>query len=189
MGQERDFYRSHGLTVVWIEPLPRIFQILDDLMVHYKKQSAYKYLVTDVDDKEYVFHVTDNSGESSSIFELARHKDVWPWVKKHHELKIKSITLPSLLEKEGIDINLFDALVMDTQGSELLVLKGAEKLLQHFTYIQTEVVDFESYAGGCQSKDVDDYLRSHNFHRVRKDLLRHEEGIGSCHEVAYKRTK
>ena len=33
-----------------------------------------------------------------------------------------------LLEREGIDPQRYDALVMDTQGSELLVLRGAEPL-------------------------------------------------------------
>ena len=34
--------------------------------------------------------------------------------------------------REGVDITRYDALVMDTQGSELPVLKGAQSLLPGF---------------------------------------------------------
>ena len=49
-------------------------------------------------------------------------------------------------------------LVIDTQGSELLVLKGALPILHHFKYIQTEVPDFEAYKGCCQLKDLQFFL-------------------------------
>ena len=42
----------------------------------------------------------------------------------------------------------WDALVMDTQEPELLILKGAEPMLSQFKYIKTEAADFESYVGG-----------------------------------------
>ena len=44
----------------------------------------------------------------------------------------------------------YDALVLDTQGSELLVLKGAAGLLPNIKYVQAEVADFESYSGACR---------------------------------------
>ena len=40
--------------------------------------------------------------------------------------------------------------MLDTQGAELLVLKGAAGLLHRFQFIKVEAADFESYANGCR---------------------------------------
>jgi len=188
-GQERFLYKQNGVATVWIEPLFDVFKTLEtnlESFKHLKPYFAYNYLVTDVDDKEYAFHVTSNYGESSSIFDLNLHKEIWPNVTHHHDRNIKSITLTSLVEKENIDLRLFDALVIDTQGSELLVLKGAEKILNQFSYIQTEAADFESYTGCCQLKDITAYLSLHNFQSIHEDNCMTKEGIGSYYEVVYK---
>jgi len=186
VGQERETYRQHELYVAWIEPLPAVFKSLEANLETYQKQSAYQYLVTDVDNKDYVFHVTNNYGESSSIYELKLHKKMWPNVIHHHDKNFKSITLPSLIEKENIDMSLFDTLVIDTQGSELLVLKGAEKILHQFKYIQTEAADFESYTGCCQVKDINDYLSLHNFENIYNDPWRSHAEVGKYYDLIYK---
>ena len=105
-GQERWFYKQNGVATVWIEPIPDVFKTLEtnlESFKHLKPYFAYNYLVTDVDDKEYVFHVTSNYGESSSIFDLNLHKEIWPDVVHHHNKHLKSITLTTLIEKENID--------------------------------------------------------------------------------------
>ena len=63
---------------------------------------------------------------------------------------MNSITLDSIFEREKIK-NKYDALVLDTQVLELLVLEGG-KLLSYLKYIKTEVADFDAYQNGCQHK-------------------------------------
>jgi hypothetical protein len=46
-----------------------------------------------------------------------------------NDVEMRSSTIPSALNTAGIDIAAFDALVLDTQGSELFVLRGAESIL------------------------------------------------------------
>ena len=48
-GQERELYAAHGLNVVWIEPIPEVFDRLVGLIAPYANQRALKYLVTDAD--------------------------------------------------------------------------------------------------------------------------------------------
>ena len=79
----------------------------------------------------------------------------------------------------------YDALVLDTQGSELLVLKGAIDILPHIKYVKTEVADFESYASCCQLKDLDAFFREHNFRRIAERRFAYKEGIGSYYDVLY----
>jgi FkbM family methyltransferase len=126
VGQERELYRRHDLDVLWIEPIPDVFATLSNNIAGMPRQRALRALVTDRDDAEYEFHIANNAGESSSILDLKEHRDVWPTVDFTQTIKLKSITLTTLLERERVDLARYDALVMDTQGSELLVLRGAE---------------------------------------------------------------
>lgn len=142
-GQERILYEKYGLRVVWIEPIPEVFETLKARIKRYPRQSAFQGLITDQDDLEYAFHVANNDGESSSILELKLHKDIWPEVSYDRTIILRGTTLISLLTREGIEASDYDALVMDTQGSELLVLKGAAPILHTFNFIKTEVTDFE----------------------------------------------
>ena len=57
-GQERELYKSHGLSVVWVEPIPEIFAKLDANLQGYTNQRRFQALVTDVDNMEFEFHVT-----------------------------------------------------------------------------------------------------------------------------------
>jgi FkbM family methyltransferase len=136
VGQEREIYARRNLDVLWVEPLPEVFGALRANIASYPRQRALEALVTDRDDQPYEFHVANNAGESSSIFDLKEHRDLWPKVAFTRSMTLRSVTLTTLLARENIDTTRYDALVMDTQGSELLVLKGAEPLLPRFAWIK-----------------------------------------------------
>ena len=184
-GQERELYQHYGLNVIWIEPIPEVFKVLEDNIRDFPLQKAYQYLVTDENDKQYNFNIANNFGKSSSILELNQHKDIWPDVKYEREITLQSIRLPKLLENELIDIKKYNTLIMDTQGSELLVLKGANNVLKHFKYIKTEVCDFESYTGCCQLDGINQFLGENGFKPYSKDLFATREGGGSYYDVTY----
>ncbi|WP_193195855.1 FkbM family methyltransferase [Nostoc sp. MG11] len=187
IGQERKLYAKHNLDVLWIEPIPKIFKKLKNNLKKYPRQQGYQYLVTDRDNEQYEFHIANNNGLSSSILNFDLHKDIWPQISYERSIILQSTTLVSLLDKEDINIVKYDALVMDTQGSELLVLKGAETLLNKFKYIKTEVSDFESYVGCCQIKDIEDFLLKHGFREVsRHNFASRKEG-GNYYDIVYKK--
>ncbi|MGI9319383.1 MAG: FkbM family methyltransferase [bacterium] len=186
-GQERETYERLGFRVLWIEPIPAVFRELESNIAQFPRQRALQALVTDRDNETYPFHIANNKGASSSILELKDHKDIWPDVAYTDTISLSSITLPSLLQQEKIDPVAYDALIMDTQGSELLVLKGAAPLLEHFNIVKTEVADFESYAGCCLLADVDHFMRSHGFKPcVRHVFARHKSG-GRYYDVTYRK--
>src|SRR5262249_367879 len=60
LGQERVLYSRHGLNVIWIEPIPEIFRELSRNVEGFPWQRAYQYLITDRDDAEYTFHISNN---------------------------------------------------------------------------------------------------------------------------------
>ncbi len=184
-GQETNLYAEHRLSVVWIEPIPDVFGKLKRNLAEFPRQIALEGLVTDLDNKEYKFHLASNNGASSSILELGLHKDIWPDVSFEQTIKLYSKTLPSLLKANQIDPAGYDMLVIDTQGSELLVLKGAEPLLNQFKYIQTEVPDFEAYKGCCQLKDLQTFLGQHGFVEISRNKFATHPGGGNYYDVTF----
>jgi FkbM family methyltransferase len=187
-GEERELYAKEGLKVLWIEALPSAFEQLRDNIRGFPKQRALNYLVTDKDDVQYTFHVTNNEGASSSILALARHREIWPDVHYVSEVTLKSITLDSLLRSRG-DVASYQALVMDTQGSELLVLKGATNALRQLMYIKTEAADFESYVDCARVEDLTKYLARFGYKLIRSDRFATGRHGGQYFDLLYRKSR
>ena len=188
VGQEREIYARRNLDVLWVEPLPEVFGALCANIASYPRQRALEALVTDRDDQPYEFHVANNAGESSSIFDLKDHRDLWPKVAFTRSITLRSVTLTTLLEREGVDMTRYDALVMDTQGSELLVLKGAEPLLSRFAYIKTEVPDFEAYEGCVQLAELGAWLAARGFAESARNRFATRAAGGHYYDVVFRHT-
>lgn len=185
LGQEKDTYANRGLNVIWLEPIPEVFGRLQNSLEHYPKQRAFCHLITDMDNQKYTFQVSSNEGASSSIFSLAKHKEIWPDVTFTDAIELTSISLSTFVRQKQLNLNNYDALVLDTQGSELLVLRGAVEILRAFKFIKTEVADFESYTGGCQLSEMDSFLDAQGFQRVAQVRFTHKAGVGSYYDVVY----
>ena len=183
LGEERYLYDYYSNNVLWFEPIPSIYDELNKNLKNFPNQLAFNKLITDIDKKKYDFHITNNYC-SSSIYEIKLHEILWPEVKEINKITLKSITLDSFIYEKKIQINKYDTIVMDTQGSELLVLKGAEKILKNIKFIKTEAADFESYEGCCQLKDIDDFLLKRGFTLISKKNLMTGE-VGNYYDVVY----
>jgi FkbM family methyltransferase len=185
VGQERVLYDRYGLEVLWIEPIPDVFAELAANIAGFPRQRALERLVTDRDDAPYEFHVANNDGQSSSILELREHRDIWPKVAFTRTITLRSTTLATLFARENIDRERYDALVMDTQGSELLVLRGAEALLSGFKFVKTEAPDFEAYAGCAKLEDIERYLDARGYAELARQRFASRPGGGSYYDVVY----
>jgi FkbM family methyltransferase len=186
-GGERDEYAKYGLRVVWVEPNPDVFEVLQKNILGYVGQKAFQYLVTDQDDKEYDFHIANNKGLSSSILDLKLHLELCPEIVYERTIKLRSTTLTSLLMKESIRASDYPALVMDTQGSELLVLKGATEILSSFQFVKVEVADFEAYKDCCQLNDIDLFMKQNGFNEISRSKFAEHYAGGSYYDIVYKR--
>jgi FkbM family methyltransferase len=187
IGQERYLYDDYGLAVLWIEPVPEIFAKLRDNIARFPRQRALQYLVADRDGVPYPFHVANNQGASSSMLHFGLHGEIWPDVMFERTISLEGLTLPSVVAREGIDLTCYDALVIDTQGSELLVLRGAAPLLPYFRYVKVEASEFELYAGCCRLEEVDTFLKQFDFRELaRRRFAKHPAG-GGCYDVIYER--
>lgn len=95
----------------------------------FPQQQAFHALITDCDDEEYQFHISNNRGMSSSIFALKDHSAIWPEVTFTSAVCLSSIKPVSHFRRERIDPADYQALILDTLGSELLVFLGAFPIL------------------------------------------------------------
>ncbi len=183
LGQERYLYDSYSKHVLWFEPIPSIFNLLQKNLKNFPDQKAYQLLITDKDRKHYDFHITNNY-QSSSIFELKLHKSMWPGVRPLQKISLESITLDTFFYKNKINIQKYDTLIMDTQGSELLVLHGSENILKNIKYIKTEAADYESYKDCYQLKDIDDFLTKKGFKMIEKICFKSHK-VGNYYDVLF----
>ena len=186
-GQEARLYESFGLNVVWIEPIPEVFENLRAHIGEFSRQAAFRYLVTDEDGKEYKLRVSNNGGQSSSILDFSGHSKMWPDVQYTHSISVESVTLGTLLRRERIDLRKFDALVLDTQGAELKILRGAASLLSSFRFIKVEAPDFESYKGCCTIDELSEFMLSRRFREYSRVAFMQTLGVGTYFDVTYKR--
>jgi FkbM family methyltransferase len=188
-GQERNLYDAFGLHVIWIEPIPDVFEALKINISGFPKQRAYNYLVTGEDGQTYKLHIADNSGASSSILDFSKHTEMYPEIAYKDVITITGARLGSILAAERTNIRQFAALVLDTQGSELEILKGAAGILPHFRFIKVEVPDFEAYKSCCQIGDLSAFMSSNDFGERSRHLIKHAPGVGSYFDIIYERIR
>jgi hypothetical protein len=61
--------------------------------------------------------------------DLKEYKLLWPEVNYVDSIEMTTKTLTSLVQETQLDLTSYKAIVLNTQGSELLILKGAILLL------------------------------------------------------------
>jgi hypothetical protein len=183
-GVERDAYRDLDLFVVWIEPLPDVVHALRLALLDYPKQTAYEGLITEHDDEECTLHVSNYNGKCSSLLPLARHVDIWPDVVYERDFKLIGISLPSF---RPVPTGEYDALILDTQGTELQILRGAAPILRSFAFIQVEAADFEGYTGGTRIEPLKAFLELFGFREIERHKFCGKPEIGYFYNLIFQR--
>ncbi len=67
------------------------------------------------------------------------------------------------LDDELADVPIVLLLKLDTQGTELDILQGADRTLERTRFVLVEMGNHQLYEGGCQYHEVDAFLRGHSF--------------------------
>ena len=180
-GGELPQYRNMGVEeVVWLEANPEVYQELlenlDIMNVTEVKSHPFNCLISDKDDVVTDFnlyygwdagHLVGNKGMSS----LLKAKNSW-WGSECYRgtVKLQSSTLDAFLEKNSLGYD-YDMLNMDTQGAELMVCKGAVKLLESVKYINSEVTLYNpQYEGNPLFNEIYDFLKPFGFIHIETEL-------------------
>jgi FkbM family methyltransferase len=103
---------------------------------------------------------TKNKGMSCSVLEPGTHLESHPDI----IFDKKAIVNIDRLDNIDFDRSLYNMILLDVQGYELEVLKGAEETLKSIDIIHTEVNTREVYKGCALIEEIDIYLS--DFKRV-----------------------
>jgi hypothetical protein len=134
---------------------------------------SYNSLITDKDDMEYIFNISNN-GEASTILE---YKTSLPDIFHKETVLLKSITLDSFYEKYNIDYNNYDMWYICISGSELWALKGGKENIKNINIIYIKIYTKELYNNCPLIKDIDTYLNTRNFKRMITEININGSGI------------
>jgi FkbM family methyltransferase len=162
--EELAFYNAIGVPsdkIVWVDAM----QNKVEEATQRKIPNVFQAVVTDKDDAEVVFHVTNNV-QSSSVLEFGSHAKHHPQVHFVRDIILKTITIDTFFERKGLDATSYNFWNFDIQGAEMLALLGAEKALSVPKAIYLEVNTEEVYKGCATLDQLDTFLAARGFKRV-----------------------
>ncbi len=159
------------------EPIPNNFKIVQINIEKYKAKKLKVYKLGLSSKKgEATFYVSsgnpkdkttpsDNStsfgNKSSSLFKPEKTKEIHSWLKFNEEITIQTETLANFCKDHKI--NLIDFIHMDVQGAELMVLQGADNMINNINAIWLEVEKIELYKNQALKDDIEDFLIQKGF--------------------------
>lgn len=149
-----------GDNSVFIEANPNSFERFRREIEQFG-QKIYNYAAWNVDDQEMNLYCPPGREDTSSLIEQSGHA-----------IKVNTIRMDTLFEREGMSFDNYDLLNVDTEGVELQVLHGIGENIKKFTYIIVEVSDI----GSESDINVNQYLLDMGFEFVR-DSEHHFSGI------------
>ena len=161
--------------VLWFEPNPELFPILQENLKDYNNQMAFNIGIHDTI-KKAVLHVASNEGQSSSILDLGLHAAYYPKVRYVKDIEIKLMRMDNFLFLSGRDIKQFNFLNIDVQGVELNVIKSFGNLINCLDYVYTEVNEEELYKGCALITEIDYYLAQYKFDSVLTKMQKKKWG-------------
>jgi len=89
LAEEAKLYSAKNLNVLWIEPNPELFiKIGENIAITQTSALCAGWSQTRMI-RTSQFHITNNEGISSSIFELAGHTKLWPKVASERTVSIE----------------------------------------------------------------------------------------------------
>ena len=131
--------------------------------------NVYNDVITDKDDEEIIFNVSNNV-QSSSVLEFGTHLHEHPWVVYVDKINLKSITINTFFKRNNIDTSKYNFWNFDIQGAELMALKGATQSIKHAKAIYLEVNEKELYKNCGLITEIDTFLLQYNFKRVLTNI-------------------
>ena len=184
-GEEINEYGDLGAkTVIWVEANPEVFDEMCIMLTNAEANidsHAFQYAASTEDHGTAEFnryygpdagHLVGNKGCSSLLKAEGRFEE---WYKD--TIEVETITIDTLLEEEGFNVEDFQLLNMDVQGAELMVLSGSEKVLDNVKWVTTEATwEDPDYIDNVMYDELKSFLESKGF--VETQIVPHAKNWG-----------
>lgn len=158
------FLENTDKNIYLFEPQEEAYKLLEKYELH-SNVFCFNFGLGNKNGIENIYVSDIKEGVSSSLLEPKLHKDFFPEYTFSKKTKITIKKFSSLYDIVG------NFLVIDVQGYELEVLRGFERRLKEIDFIFSEINLVEFYQGGVLINELDDYLDSNNFIRVKTSLV------------------
>jgi len=106
----------------------------------------------------------DFGNKSSSLLQPDKVKEYHKWLSFNNEIAVKTGTINDYCVLNGIAS--IDFIHMDVQGAELLVLEGAQGILDKVKMIWLEVEAVSLYRNQPLKKDIEAFMQHHKFQKI-----------------------
>lgn len=160
--EHNDYIKAGIIYKTYIEPCKEAFDIMVRNVSDYLNTVCYNYACGSENTEMEINVSHNNQGQSNSLLKPLLHLQQHPSVVFTEKELVKVSTLDNL----PMDRSLYDFLVMDCQGYEGEVLKGATKTLEGIKMIYTECNRGQTYENNMEIEEMDEYLKQFNFSRV-----------------------
>ena len=159
-----DFLETGVKNVVMFEPLKNNFSVLSKNITDPNVVLINKALGSE-NKKIIMFVETANKGMSSSVLEPKLHINEYP----HIVFDVREEVDMVCLDDVGLDMTKYNFILIDVQGYEMEVFKGAEETLKSIDYIITEVNNAELYKDCVMFGNLANYLSKFGFVLMEED--------------------
>lgn len=159
--QEHPDYVAAGIKrFVYIEPCAAAFNILKNKFAAHHHIQLFNYACGEVECEQVMYTGSQNEGQSNSLLKMAKHTQIHPGI----TLPNTELVTVKRLDSFGLAHKGYQLLVLDVQGFEGRVLKGATETLKQMNYVYTEVNKDFVYENCTLVDELDKLL--HEFDRV-----------------------
>ena len=166
-GQEEALYTELNFkNILWIEADPEMAAALENKLGKKTGMRVASFAASD-QNGEADFMRTNNQ-QSSSLFDLDAHSRIHKDVVATEKIKVKTKKLDDFL-KEIPEAKEYNVLTLDTQGAELLVVRGAVDTLKHIDIIFSEISYVTLYKDSVIVYQLDSFLLEQGF--IRADTV------------------
>lgn len=159
--EEHPDYVAAGIKrFVYIEPCAAAFNVLKNKFAGHHHIQLFNYACGEVECEQVMYTGSQNEGQSNSLLKMHKHTQIHPGI----TLPNTELVTVKRLDSLGLAHKGYQLLVMDCQGFEGRVLKGATETLKQVNYVYTELSRDDVYEK-CTLVDEMDQLLG-DFERV-----------------------
>jgi len=159
-GQEYEHYVQCGFEkMIFIEPQKSVFEILAMRLSDKPGVELHNFACGSRIGHAEMYCETVNQGQSSSILKPQEHLRQHPEIRFTHREKVDIFPLDFI---HGLGCNV---LMMDCQGFELEILKGANETLMRMDVVYTEVNRVSMYEECAHIGELEAFLSQYGFKR------------------------
>ena len=159
-GEEAGDYNALEKPVLWVEGVPEYFKVLVENINKFPRQRALNYFLSDSYEISVPFYVTNNEGSSSSLLKL-NEKNPFKGLEISDVLRVETFCLNEIVSLK--DIANYDHWIIDVQGAEMNVLKGASEYLKFAKTLVVECSTYELYSTQAHFHQIADFLHGFGF--------------------------